>query len=130
MIYDPHTAYNPNFREEDWKAYQVYPKAIELAKRIQELHKNGLVARISHNVLCNLNFDIVSRVDYSAITLQMSYSPHWAALAISMMTHSCFEPNREEKVTRFYKSLSPNPIMYPPNITFVEDEWGREHAVL
>jgi hypothetical protein len=127
---DPHESYNPNFPEEDWRAYQTDVRANNLADRIKVIIDTGRVAVIRHSVLCDLNFDIKSRVDYPAPSLQMGYYPHWAALALAMLTHACFEHFYEEGVTRFYKSPSVNPIMYPPNVEFVwKDIDGREYRV-
>lgn len=130
MIHDPHESYNPNFPEADWGEYQTDQRTIELATRVKELIDSGLVAKIRNETLAVINFDLKARSgNYSAICLQNSdwYYAHWTALAISMIVHGCFEPNYEEEVIRFYKSHSPNPIKYPPNIEFIEDEYGRNH---
>ena len=129
-MYDPHETYNPNFPEDDWQAFKTSIRTCELANKVSELINSGLVAVVRHDVLCDLNFDVKSRVDYPAPILQISYFPHWAALAIAMMTHACFEPNYEESVTRFYVSPSTNPIMYHPNIEMVwVDLNGKDRLV-
>lgn len=128
MIYDPHESYNPNFPEADWREYQTDPRTLEIAAKVKELINTGLVAKIRNETLAVINFDLKARSgNYAAITLQNSdwFHAHWAAMAISMIVHACFEPNYEEGVIRFYKSHSPNPIMFPPNIEFIEDVHGR-----
>lgn len=127
--YDPHESYNPNFHEEDWAIYQRHPKTLELAAKVGDLIRSGLVARIQHSILCDNSFDVMARVDYGAATLQVLYSPHWSALAIAMLTHGCFENYEDEKVIRFYLSPSTNPLMYPPNIEWEEDVYGRQQPV-
>ena len=128
-VYDPHEQYNPNLPQRDWEEYQRDPRTLEIASKVKNIISSGMLATVKHSILSEITFDVKSRIDYPAVILQMSYSPHWSALAIAMMTHGCFVNVESEEVIKFTESKSPNPIKYHPNIEFMEDEYGRRQPV-
>jgi hypothetical protein len=133
MIYDPHTEFNWNFKPEWWSYYQSDERTNQIASKVREVIDSGMVAVVKNKTLCELHFDMMCRLGSMAISIQVfGWSPHHSACAIAMLIHACYVRDSDDKnngVTRFMKSLSSNPIMYYPNITFVEDNFGRQFPV-
>lgn len=123
MKFDPHSQYNPNFSEEEWKYHKDYGPTISLANEIKQVIDRGQVAVVRNENLAELSFDVRCNTgSYPATWLQQSWSSVWSSIAICMLIHAKMEvPTEDTKtgVTRFEKSLVNNEPMFGDNLKFV-----------
>lgn len=121
-VYDPHddSFIACNLYEDEWRVYKQNQKILELAEKIKEIVSDGLVAVISNSLLTDLSIDVAAEATTPAVIIQsFRNNPHWASIALCMLTHCSMEPDTE--VTRFERSVYPQEPMYWDNVEAIYD---------
>lgn len=101
-----------NLKEEILRQSNFDDELIQLAKSIESITSEGMVAVVREDVLFEIGLRLAFESSMNHVYIQVNNHDHWAALCVCSRSGSMVEEYIDEKVYRFYKSPSDKPFLY------------------